>query len=138
MFGAGVMYFCWCMVQLVAANPPKKASEFKWGFALDSMGWLYVAAGMAVPCAIDCFRHHIYTSMSIGVCFAGAACLLLLLAGMNERAKNDEWEPSRAMLWVAGFLAFVVLFAGYKAHESMVRLFPSSGEGAGQQQGGEK
>jgi len=135
MFGPGILFVIWGVVQWVASNPRGPIKNYPWKHAIDSMGWLYVAAGMAVPCALDCFRNKVFTTMSISVAIGGLLCIGLLLAGMTERARSTQWQPSRVMLFFAGLLAVGVLIVGYTAHET-VRKMSSTGVGASEDENG--
>jgi hypothetical protein len=84
------------------------------------MGWLYVAAGMAIPCAVDCFWHKLFTVSTISVAAGGLGCILLVMAGMTEKAKDPKWEPSPTLHWVAGLLALFLLIQGYQVHDGLV------------------
>src|SRR5262245_13994423 len=109
MFGPGLLYVFWCLFQWIASNPRKPLKEYAWQFALDPMGWLYVGAGVGLPCAFDCLKREIYTVLSVSVTLGAMGCVGLLLAGLTEKAKDKKWEPSTTMQRVAGALSIALL-----------------------------
>lgn len=115
MFGPGLLFVLWCAIQWVVSP---KAYPLK--SALDPMGWLYVGAGMAIPCAVDSYSRKIITPMSIGVGAGALICVLLVLAGMAEKAKTTSWEPRKLMHVVAAVVAIGLVIVSYNVHADVV------------------
>lgn len=84
-----------------------------WRHAVDSMGWLYGGAVLAMQSG---FRGYPLDKAGVlpAVSFVAAgACLLILLTAMNERGRNDEWVPGNLLKFSSGVMVGVILWSGY-------------------------
>ena len=123
--GAGVLYLLWGVCRLIVRNTPRGSAPFRysWGQALDPFGWLYGAIIISVQSALISARASDSTVLTTSCCVGAGACVLLLLAAMNERGSDPAWQPSARFQWFAALLVVAILFAGYRAHGlSSIRL----------------
>ena len=87
---------------------------FKWGEGIDSMGWLYGAAVIAIQAGVKGWGVE---SMGLipGFCwFIALACSLLLIAAICSKAADPTWQPGQPMKWAATLLTVLVLLAGFQ------------------------
>jgi hypothetical protein len=87
---------------------------FKWSQALDSLGWLYGGAILAMQSGMKGWN-----VANVGVlpqtCFAVAlVCLLILIAAMMERGKNANWHPPILLKVLSAVLVGIILYAGFE------------------------
>ncbi|WDM87537.1 hypothetical protein LG197_23455 [Pseudomonas asiatica] len=90
------------------------AFTFKWGEAIDSMGWLYGAAVIAIQAGVKGWGLE-YMGLIPGFCwFIALACSLLLIAAICSKAADPTWQPGRPMKLAATLLTALVLIAGFQ------------------------
>jgi hypothetical protein len=91
-------------------------SGFRFGFKemLDGPAWLYGAAVLAIQQAWksqgrdDCFSFSIF-------CYLGAVgCALIVMAGLEERRRDELYRPPTSVHIVAVVLMAIVLASGYR------------------------
>jgi hypothetical protein len=125
--GAGVLYLTWGLARFVAANP-KAGFTFVWKEALDPFGWLYGGGILAVQSLVRSLSRQglpasatflglpvVATALGI----EGFACMMLLIAAMNERGQNAAWKPPATVTAVAAFLVVAILIEGYVVYSGL-------------------
>ncbi|MDF0732306.1 hypothetical protein P0Y43_16465 [Pseudomonas entomophila] len=87
---------------------------FKWSEAIDSLGWLYGAAVLAIQAGVkgwDLKAMGPVPALSWGIAFA---CSMLLIAAICSKAADPNWKPGRPMKVAATILTIAVLWAGFR------------------------
>lgn len=110
--GAGALYLFWGLARFIAANP-KTGFTFAWKEALDPFGWLYGGAILAVQLLVKILSQQGLPAVAFFLGFEGFACMILLIAAMNERGQKATWKPPAAVTGVAAFLVIAILIQGY-------------------------
>lgn len=92
----------------------KGTFAFQWSQALDSLGWLYGGAILAMQSGMKG-----WDVQNVGVlpqtCFAVAfVCLLILIAAMMERGKDPTWQPPKLLKVFSSLLVVAILYAGFE------------------------
>jgi hypothetical protein len=119
--GAGVLYIIWGLAKYANANP-RSGFTFAWKEALDPFGWLYGGGILAVqllvkslsrqwPPAAPKFLGIPGATIALGV--EGVACIILLIAAMDNRGRNAAWKPPATVTAIAVFLMIAILTEGY-------------------------
>lgn len=115
LFGAALLY--WALIACLSIVQSTSQFDFTWHEAIDSTGWLYGAAVLAIQSTVKGLG-----SPSTGAIpfFCGAialVCFLLLISAMFAKAADSDWRPGRRMKWGATVITVAVLAAGYKIQD---------------------
>ncbi|WP_350012547.1 hypothetical protein [Pseudomonas asiatica] len=113
LLGAAVLYTALGICTYIVSTA-KGTFAFQWSQALDSLGWLYGGAILAMQSGMKG-----WDVKNVGVlpqaCFAVAVvCLLILIAAMMERGKNPSWQPPKLLKALSALLVVIILYAGFE------------------------
>ncbi|MNF86108.1 hypothetical protein D3C84_685320 [compost metagenome] len=120
LFGAAALYWALAASLLVVGSSNIK---FQWHDAVDSTGWLYGAAVLAVQATLKGAKH--FSSINVLLYCSGAlglACLLLLISAMFAKAADKSWQPKTPMKVGAAVITILVLIAGYHIQKEICCL----------------
>lgn len=118
--GTALLY--WALLVCFAVVEAKNSMNFKWHEGIDSMGWLYGAAVLAIQTGFKGWG--VATTGPIPwFCWAASiACFLLLIAAIFAKAADGTWQPKARMKWGATILTGLVLLAGFRTHQLLLEL----------------
>jgi hypothetical protein len=112
LFGAGVIYLLFGVARYVASSK-KPRFAFAWVEAVDTLGWLYGAAIIAAQSGWRSVHLHAPVIWTVTCFVTGGLSLIQLLAAMVNRGEDPAWRPPVPLKVFSGFLAAVILYAGY-------------------------
>ena len=113
LLGAAALYTVMGVCTYIVSTA-KGAFAFQWSQALDSLGWLYGGAILAMQSGMKG-----WDVKNVGVlpqtCFAVAlVSLLILIAAMLERGKDPSWQPPKLLKLLSAVLVVAILYAGFE------------------------
>jgi len=101
--------------------------SFKWDEAIDSLGWLYGGAVLAVQAAIKGWGKEPTELISYFCAFIALACFLMLITAMFSKAADNTWQPGRYMKWGATVITGLVLSAGFRIQDLLCCIGGANG-----------
>lgn len=112
LLGAAALYSFMGVCQYIVSA--RGAFAFQWSQALDSLGWLYGGAILAMQSGMKGWDVE-NAGIMPHACYAVAlVCLLILIAAMIERGKNPQWHPPLLLQLLSATLVAIILFAGFE------------------------
>lgn len=113
LLGAAILYLLMGLSSYVVSSQGR--FTFHWVQAFDPLGWLYGGTIIAVQAGIKTLSLK-EPGVLPAACFTvSAVCLLILMAAMTERGKNQGWLPPARLKTFSVLLVIVILCAGYQA-----------------------
>jgi hypothetical protein len=116
LIGTAVLYWALLLCFTIAEST---SFTFKWGEAVDSLGWLYGAAVLAIQAAVKGWDSKATGLIPTGCSAIAIACFLMLITAMFSKAADATWKPGKRMKIGATLITVVVLGAGFQTHRLM-------------------
>lgn len=120
-FGAAMIFTLLGMAKWIVTPKPKRVN-WAWKEALDSIGWLYGGAALAVQTALLGQGTSIYDEEPyvVVICFGSAlVCGSVLAAAMFARGEDADWKPPPMMLAFTCVLMVLLISSAFRIHDSL-------------------
>jgi hypothetical protein len=113
LIGASVLFLAQATARFVVQT---ERSGFRFGFKemLDGPAWLYGAAVLAIQQAGKAQGHNDCSALGWFCYGAAAGSALIVMAGLEERRRDDKYRPPTSVHIVAIILMTIVLGSGYR------------------------
>lgn len=114
--GTAILYWALLLCFRVAEST---SFTFQWEEAIDSLGWLYGAAVLAIQASVKGWDSKATGLIPAGCAGIAIACFLMLITAMFSKAADATWKPGKRMKIGATLITVVVLVAGFQTHRLM-------------------
>lgn len=115
LLGTALLY--WGLLACLPMVQSTSPFVFKWHDAIDSLGWLYGAAVLAIQAGIKGWGVD-STGVIPFFCWAiSIVCFLLLITAIFAKAADSSWQPGGRMKFGATVITLLVLVAGYRTQQ---------------------
>lgn len=112
--GTALLYWALLGCFKIAQTP---SFIFKWDEAIDSLGWLYGAAVLAIQAGVKGWGLESMGPIPWFCWLIALACFLMLITAIFSKAADTNWAPGWPMKLFATVLTCLVLYAGYKTQQ---------------------
>lgn len=119
LLGASILFLLWGGLRYIA-NDDKGKFTYGWSQSLDSLGWLYGGAIIAVQSSVTGYEANGANIQFWLVLFSSAVCWLTLIAAMGYRGEKTGWKPPTSLRVFSLILVSSIIWTSYDIRDSIL------------------